>query len=78
MFGHRTEVQWCNSVEGRTKNNFSINRKGKKKSDDTKNNMSEVKKGSNNPKSKLTETDVLNIRNNNTFKKEEHGNTFKN
>lgn len=25
MFGHRTEVQWCNSVEGRTSAPFFIN-----------------------------------------------------
>lgn len=32
--------------------------------------MSQAKKGSKHPKSKLTETDVLNIRNNNTFKRD--------
>ena len=25
MFGHRTEVQWCNSVEGRTSAPFLYN-----------------------------------------------------
>lgn len=53
----------------KTKKEYSTKRKGVKFSDEAKKNMSLAKQGSNHSRSKLNEFDVLEIRNNNTNKR---------